>query len=312
MASFGGMSRDGVRANAKQFHLTYAACYPGELDFGQLKQRIEEFATPHGGLHEWSIGREKHTNPADPQRDEHFHLYLHFNKRKDVANRFTSKVFDIVTGQSNSRHPEIQAVGGSALDREMVVRYTMKDGDFECSDGLQYEFRRRKGTPESPQKAESWADQLNREPTVQSGMAMLNSHHPEIYFTKGTTVQTMLKQKIGQQQTKLYFLSDFNRSPTSSAACEKRAASSPPCTEFSFALRPAGGPRRAMPMHGRIARKGTRKRGARSGCHRMNDLSRMDGLPRVQHAISRPSLALELAQPQGPRAFGAGATFDVA
>ena len=40
---------------------------------------------------------------------------------------------------------------------------------------------------------------------------MLNSHHPEIYFTKGTTVQTMLKQKIGQQQTKLYFLSDFNR-----------------------------------------------------------------------------------------------------
>ena len=58
----------------------------------------------------------------------------------------------------------------------------MKDGDFECSDGLNYEFRRRKNTQDSPQK-EHWAEQLNREPTVASGLHMLNTHYPEIYYT---------------------------------------------------------------------------------------------------------------------------------
>jgi hypothetical protein len=130
--------------NAKQFHLTYAACYPNELDKKYLHERAEEWARQHGGLTEWSIGREDHKEPADPARDEHFHLYIRFGKPKDLANRFTTKVFDVISSFGNVRHPEIQAVGATALDREKVVRYTMKDGDFDCSDGLDYEFGRRK------------------------------------------------------------------------------------------------------------------------------------------------------------------------
>ena len=67
----------GLRINATQFHLTYAACYPDELDIDYLRTRSEQWARAHGGLKEWSIGREDHKSPADPERDEHFHLYLH-------------------------------------------------------------------------------------------------------------------------------------------------------------------------------------------------------------------------------------------
>ena len=109
-----GQAGDGLRINGSRFHLTYAACYPDELDKQYLKARAEEWARPHGGLQEWSVGREDHTEPADPERDEHFHLYMKFGKPKDIGNRLTSTVFDVVSAQSNLRHPEIQGVGSTA------------------------------------------------------------------------------------------------------------------------------------------------------------------------------------------------------
>ena len=58
---------------------------------------------------------------------------------------------------------------------------------------------RRKNTQDSPRK-ETWAEQLNREPTVESGMRMLNTHYPDLYYTKGAQIQSMLAQKISRQQ----------------------------------------------------------------------------------------------------------------
>ena len=156
-----GDAGSGVRLNVTKFHLTYAACDKDELDIDMIKARATAIAKHHGGMIEWSVGHELHKEPADPEREDHFHAYVCFRKRKDIANRFTFKGFDIISRNGNLRHPEIQGVGGSALDREKVVRYTMKDGDFECSDGLNHEFRRRKNTHDSPTK-ETWAEQLNR------------------------------------------------------------------------------------------------------------------------------------------------------
>ena len=184
-----GDAGSGVRLNVTKFHLTYAACYKDELDIDMIKARAKTIAENHGGMVEWSVGHEIHKTPADPEREDHFHAYVCFRKRKDIANRFTFKGFDIISRNGNLRHPEIQGVGGTALDREKVVRYTMKDGDFECSDGLNHEFRRRKNTQDSPTK-ETWAEQLNREPTVESGMLMLNTHYPDLYYTKGQRMHT--------------------------------------------------------------------------------------------------------------------------
>ena len=70
-----GAAGAGIRANATRFHITYAACERGEIDHPYMKARIDEFAIAHGGLKEWSIGIEEHKEAADPQRDEHLHVY---------------------------------------------------------------------------------------------------------------------------------------------------------------------------------------------------------------------------------------------
>ena len=195
-----------LRINAKQFHLTYAACYSDELDLQMFRERADDWARSFGGLKEWVIARELHAEPEDPDRDTHYHLYMHFHKRKDITNRLTTKEFDVMTRTSNMRHPEIQSVGRSALDREKVIRYDLKDGDYICSPGLDDEFPN-----DSP--PEDWATQLNREPTVQSGMAMLSAHYPQLFYTKGPTIKAMLAEKIGRAQTQLFQLSDFTMQP---------------------------------------------------------------------------------------------------
>ena len=117
----------------------------------------------------------------------------------------------------------------------------MKDGDFTCSDSLNYEFNRRKGTIESPRKQEGWAEQLNREPSVASGMQMLSSHHPEIFYTRGPTIQCMLRQKVGQNQTKLFTLDDFSRSASRRSTLKPRRR---PCSSVAPALARRNSPSR--------------------------------------------------------------------
>ena len=84
-----GDAGSGVRLNVTKFHLTYAACYKDELDIDMIKARATSIAGYHGGMVEWSVGHELHKTPADPEREDHFHAYVCFRKRKDVANRFT-------------------------------------------------------------------------------------------------------------------------------------------------------------------------------------------------------------------------------
>ena len=62
-----GTAGDNLRINAKKFHLTYAACYPDELDKQYLIARAKEWARPHGGLKEFSVGREDHKEPSTTQ-----------------------------------------------------------------------------------------------------------------------------------------------------------------------------------------------------------------------------------------------------
>ena len=90
-----GSAGDGIRANAKRFHLTYAACFPGELTHAVMLLRMTEFASRHGGLKEWSIGRETHKEPADPERDErnrrHAHVVCAASHRAAAAARRPSR-----------------------------------------------------------------------------------------------------------------------------------------------------------------------------------------------------------------------------
>ena len=120
-----------LRVAGLRINLTYAALFPGELDFDSLLAACRAWGATRSGLREYAMGREKHTQPADPERDEHFHIYLEYGKVIDVSNRLTTTIFNL-SGRAGGRvlHPELQQVGRAASDRQRVINYNIKDGDY--------------------------------------------------------------------------------------------------------------------------------------------------------------------------------------
>ena len=150
--------------------------------------------------------------PADPQRDEHFHTFLHFGKKVDLPDRLHSTVFDLIGRNGRVLHPEIQAVGPTSGDRERVINYDMKDGDWrgELITPLVNDQQRDDQGSEDEDGA-SWARMLNKASSVREGMELLAEKAPKIYYLHGSKIEPMLAKKIGTAQPKLFNLDDFNR-----------------------------------------------------------------------------------------------------
>ena len=118
------------RVNSLSIHLTYAGLHRGELTFETVLTAARRWGAARGGLREYVIGREKHTQPANAQRDEHFHCYFKYGKAIDVRDRLHTIVFDLCGQGARVLHPELQGVRRSAADREAVIRYDIKEKDF--------------------------------------------------------------------------------------------------------------------------------------------------------------------------------------
>ena len=57
-----------LRAAGQMIHLTYAALYDGELTFDSVLAAAHGWGAAHDGLRKYTIGKETHPTPADPQR----------------------------------------------------------------------------------------------------------------------------------------------------------------------------------------------------------------------------------------------------
>jgi hypothetical protein len=55
---------------------------------------------------------------------------MKFGKKMDIRDRLHSTVFDLTGNNGRILHPEIQSVGSTPADRERVIAYNMKDGDY--------------------------------------------------------------------------------------------------------------------------------------------------------------------------------------
>ena len=115
-----------VRASGKTFHLTYAALAESELNHDYLLAAAREWASTRYGLREYVIGKEQHPQPADASRPWHFHLFLAFGKRLDIADRYHSVIFDLLGEGDRVLHPEIQSVLPTPGDRERVIAWAAR------------------------------------------------------------------------------------------------------------------------------------------------------------------------------------------
>lgn len=213
-----------LRVSAKKVWLTYAALKQSELNFDFLLQAGKRWGTTRGGLLEYGIGEELHSQPADPSRPHHFHAYFKFGKKVAVPDRKRTAIFDLQS-QRDGRvlHPELEPVKDWAGDRERVVRYFMKDGKYVSELETPLVDDPQRDTPASDDEASSdddeqagppaWATMLNKASTTREGMELLMERAPHIYYLSGSRIEPMLAKRVGVREPKLFSLADFNRQP---------------------------------------------------------------------------------------------------
>ena len=56
-----------------------------------------------------------------------------------------------------------------------------------------------------------WAHMLNKANSVREGMMLLSEMVPHVYYQKGAAIKSMLAERIGTPQPKLFSLDDFNK-----------------------------------------------------------------------------------------------------
>lgn len=109
------------RVNRKKFFLTYSAC-PTSSDW---KEDLKSFLESKGPISTYSIGREVHKEPEDPEKATHYHAYVEFD---DTFQSADARVFDF-----NDIHPNI-LTGKPGRH----IKYSQKFGDFIANEVLNH------------------------------------------------------------------------------------------------------------------------------------------------------------------------------
>jgi hypothetical protein len=177
------------RMNAKTFWLTYSGLYRGELDH----QRILAMLLSKGTVAEYSIGRERHKEESvgDPDKDEHFHVYVAFENKKNIK---SPRYFDMLgdgTYGSRRLHCAIMSCK-TKQDRINRINYTMK----EDANPLQ-KLNGPLGGAMSKQETFHELNKMVAEgSTVDECMAMMRENQPEEFFKFGDRVEARLEKLL--------------------------------------------------------------------------------------------------------------------
>jgi hypothetical protein len=76
---------------------------------------------------EWLGAIEIHEDPARESHDHHWHVYIRFTTRVDMADHRTYRQFDITLADNTVAHPDIQLVKQGAADRHRTLEYVAKE-----------------------------------------------------------------------------------------------------------------------------------------------------------------------------------------
>lgn len=216
------------KVNALMLHVTFSGLFDSEVTNAAMLQFALTAPAQPNQLMEYSIGNEKHPQPADPQRQWHKHMYLKYARKVQMRDSRYATTFDMIGIGGRTLHPYVQSVGKTVADRARVIGYTQKDGDFICSPQLM--------NFDVEDACDPWAIKLLREPSVRAGMVMLMEEHPEVFFDKGQRIEAMLTKRLGIAATVAFKLSDFTKPPLDlSIAHVLRGKSHIGKTEFALA-----------------------------------------------------------------------------
>ena len=152
-----------LRINGQRVLVTYSALYPGELTFDTSLAACHSWGDARRGLREYAIGLELHAQPAHPGRPEHVHIYVEVGKAFDLRDRRHTMLFDLAGYGGRVLHPEVRQVDRHDGDRQRVIKYVIKDGDYvsELHTPLVEDAGRDAGSDDEASVL-SWAQMLNK------------------------------------------------------------------------------------------------------------------------------------------------------
>jgi hypothetical protein len=172
------------RINAKSFWITYPALFRGEL----THDRILSMLLSKGALAEYSIGLEHHKEEsvADASRDEHFHVYVAFETKKNIK---SCRYFDMLAdGTYNSRrlHPNFVA-NKTKEDRINRIKYTMKEDPKPLQ-----KLNGPLGLAMSKTEMYHALNDEKQVASVEEGMELVRENCPEEYYKYGDAIERRL------------------------------------------------------------------------------------------------------------------------
>lgn len=88
----------------------------------------------------------------------------------------------------------MQAVGATVKDRQRVLAYGRKDGDYEA------ELENELSAGEEEERDASWGERLNVATTVRGGMQMLMDEFPDIFYALGARMMAALRLHLPDGQ----------------------------------------------------------------------------------------------------------------
>ena len=115
---------EGFRLAGRRVFLTYAGLPKGEFSLIEVHNKVK--ALCKGGCTEIITCKEKHPDPADPEKDEHFHVYAMGNNRFDTTSWEYFALTSDKTGKQHYGH--VQTAGSTRGDRARMIHYIRKDG----------------------------------------------------------------------------------------------------------------------------------------------------------------------------------------
>ena len=103
--------------------VTHAGLYPEEANREATLAVFDAYGRRRGAtLKEYAIGKEKHHDPSHPERTDHIHSVLWWDKPINIKNRRFFKGFDMRGRDGRVLHPEVMSVGDDPLDRVTLLR----------------------------------------------------------------------------------------------------------------------------------------------------------------------------------------------
>ena len=164
------------RAHCKAVFLTLS----GVKDEGFTKESIMKQleAKCPGGCEEIIVCKEKHANPANKDKNIHYHVYM---KAKGEFDTVTMEFFALKSTLGGQVHlVHVLKAKAGAEHRQRMVEYVRKDGDV---------IQKLKGDIAYPSRKRNWAEVIMGKKSWEEARDYLKLHYPNIALRSGMQIK---------------------------------------------------------------------------------------------------------------------------